>query len=143
MAEQTRSQISIAATAAEIMVVIADFDSYPQWANVKHTEVLDSDERGRATRVRFTLDAGVIKDSYVLGYTWAADDTEVSWTLVEEGTVLSAMDGSYTLAEAAGATVVTYELSVDVKLPMLGMKRKAEKTIVDTALKGLRKRVTG
>ena len=35
-----------------------------------------------------------------------------------------------------------YRLSVDIKLPMIGMmKRKAEKIIVDTALKGLKKRV--
>ena len=35
-----------------------------------------------------------------------------------------------------------YRLAVDVKIPMIGMiKRKAEKVIVDTALKGLKKRV--
>ncbi|MQA05567.1 MAG: cyclase [Streptosporangiales bacterium] len=142
MAEQTRSQISIAATPAEVMAVIADFDQYPDWANVKRTEVLATDDSGRASRVKFTLDAGVIKDTYVLAYTWA--DREVSWKLVEQGSMLSAMDGSYTLAESDGTTVVTYELSVDVKVPMIGMlKRKAEKTIVDTALNGLRKRVTG
>jgi hypothetical protein len=37
---------------------------------------------------------------------------------------------------------VHYRLAVDVKIPMIGMiKRKAEKVIVDTALKGLKKRV--
>jgi hypothetical protein len=37
---------------------------------------------------------------------------------------------------------VTYRLSVDLNIPMLGMfKRKAEKVIMDTALKGLKKRV--
>jgi len=39
---------------------------------------------------------------------------------------------------------VTYRLAVDVKIPMLGMlKRKAEKVIIDTALKELKKRVEG
>jgi hypothetical protein len=39
---------------------------------------------------------------------------------------------------------VTYELTVDLIVPMIGMiKRKAEKVIVDTALKGLKKRVEG
>jgi len=37
---------------------------------------------------------------------------------------------------------VTYTLTVDINMPMIGMfKRKAEKTIIDSALKGLRKRV--
>lgn len=144
MAEQTRSKTTVSATPAEVMAVIADLEVYPEWANVKSTEVLEQDTGGRASRVRFTLDTGVIKDTYVLGYSWAVDDSAVSWTLVEEGSMVSAMDGSYTLAAGGGGTVVTYELTVDVKLPMIGMlKRKAEKVIVDTALKGLRKRVEG
>ena len=55
--------------------------------------------------------------------------------------MLKAMDGSYTLsATADGGTEVIYELTVDLKVPMLGMlKRKAEKVIVDTALRDLKK----
>lgn len=144
MAEQTRSTITIGANRSDVMAVIADFDAYPDWANVKEVEVLDKGAGGRASRVRFTLDAGVIKDTYVLGYTWAPDDTSVSWHLAKEGSMVSAMDGSYELAGSEAATVVTYELTVDVKLPMIGLlKRKAEKVIVDTALKGLKKRVEG
>ena len=45
---------------------------------------------------------------------------------------------------ASGGTLVTYRLAVDLNIPMLGMfKRKAEKVIIDTALKGLKKRVEG
>jgi hypothetical protein len=53
------------------------------------------------------------------------------------------MDGSYDLVDNGdGTTLVTYRLAVDVKFPMIGlMKRKAEKVIVDRALKGLKKRV--
>ena len=41
-----------------------------------------------------------------------------------------------------GGTKVTYDLEVDLKIPMIGMlKRKAEKVIIDTALKELKKRV--
>jgi hypothetical protein len=37
---------------------------------------------------------------------------------------------------------VTYRLRVDVSIPMIGMlKRRAEKVIIDTALKGLKQRV--
>ena len=39
-------------------------------------------------------------------------------------------------------TTVTYTLAVDINMPMIGMfKRKAEKTIIDSALKGLKNRV--
>jgi hypothetical protein len=87
------------------------------------------------------MDAGAIKDDQVLGYTWTGEN-EVSWTLVKSQ-MLRQLDGSYVLKPAgAGATEVTYLLTVDVKIPMLGMiKRKAEKVIIDRALAGLKKRV--
>jgi hypothetical protein len=57
--------------------------------------------------------------------------------------MLRSLDGSYLLKPAGpGGTEVTYQLTVDVKIPMLGMiKRKAEKVIIDRALAGLKKRV--
>ena len=67
----------------------------------------------------------------------------VSWKLVE-GKLLKAMDGSYVLKANGAKTTVTYTLTVDVNMPMIGMfRRKAEKTIIDGALKGLKKRVEG
>ncbi len=142
MADQTRSSITIAAQPAEVMAVIADFPAYPLWTGqVKRADVLGTGPDGRAERVRFVLDAGAIKDQYTLAYTWDAD-REVRWTLAEEGTLLRTLDGSYTLAPGQAGTHVAYSLTVDLKIPMIGLiKRKAEKVIVDTALKELDRRV--
>ncbi len=107
---------------------------------MRAAEVLGQED-GRASRVRFTLDAGVVKDTYVLGYDWDGD-AAVHWHLAEPGSVISAMDGAYLLAGQGGMTETTYELSVDVRIPMPGLlKRRAEKTIIDTALQGLKNRV--
>ncbi|MGW6914024.1 SRPBCC family protein [Kitasatospora sp. NPDC054939] len=144
MAEHTRSSITIDATPAEVMAVIADFAAYPAWTGeVKEIEVLATADDGRAAEVRLLLDAGAIRDEHVLAYTWDGD-REVSWTLVRSQ-MLRSLDGSYTLAPSGkGSTEVTYQLAVDVKIPMLGMiKRKAEKVIIDRALAGLKKRVEG
>jgi len=124
------------------MAVIADFAAYPQWASaVRATEVVGEQPAGRASEVRFTLDAGVVKDTYVLGYDWDGD-AGVRWHLAEPGTVISAMDGGYFLADQGEATEATYQLAVDLRIPMPGLlKRRAEKTIIDTALKGLKNRV--
>jgi hypothetical protein len=76
----------------------------------------------------------------VLEYDWSGDD-EVSWHLVK-GKVLKGMDGTYALSDTGGQTKVDYRLAVDLNLPMIGLlKRKAEKVIIDTALKELKKRV--
>ncbi|MFE0647675.1 SRPBCC family protein [Streptomyces sp. NPDC059534] len=142
MAEHTSSSITIEAAPADVMGVIADFDRYPEWTGeVKEAEVLETDDAGRAEKVRLLLDAGAIKDDHTLAYTWTGAN-EVSWTLVKSQ-MLRSLDGSYRLAPLDGdRTQVTYQLTVDVKIPMLGMiKRKAEKVIIDRALAGLKKRV--
>jgi uncharacterized membrane protein len=142
MAAATTSSIDIAAPPERVMAVIADFESYPEWAEqVKSVEVLEPGDAGPPARVRFTMDAGPIKDSYTLDYTWATDGRAVSWTLVK-GQMQKAQDGSYTLTDGAAGTTVTYSLAVDLNIPMIGMlRRKAEKVIIDTALKGLKRRV--
>ena len=142
MAEQTSSSITISAAPATVMAVIADFESYPDWATgVKEADVLSSDSDGRAEQVKFVLNAPPIKDTYTLEYDWTGDK-QVSWKLVE-ASVLKALDGQYALTPAGeGQTEVTYRLRVDVAIPMIGMlKRRAEKVIIDTALKGLKQRV--
>ena len=145
MAERTESNTVIDAPPGAVLDVIADFDNYPEWASeVKKVAVISEDGDGWASQVEFTLDAGALKDTYVLEYDWdvAEDGTGViSWTLLSAH-VLKAMNGSYTLEAQGTATAVTYRLSVDVKIPMLGMlKRKAEKVIIETALKALKKHV--
>jgi carbon monoxide dehydrogenase subunit G len=142
MADRTSSSITINASPSEVMEVIADFPAYPGWAEgITATEVVTTAEDGRAERVRITLEAGPIKDTYVLAYDWVGDDA-VHWNLAEAGAMLTGMTGAYRLAPAEGSTEVTYELAVDVRIPMIGMvRRKAEKRIIDTALKGLKRRV--
>lgn len=142
---RTTSDIVIGAPPSRIMDVIADFDDYPTWATgVREADVLETGSDGRPERVHFVLEASPIKDQYDLGYTWDGDSS-VSWHLVERGSMLTSMDGSYELEPVdAESTRVTYQLSVDVSIPMLGMlKRKAEKVIIDTALKGLKRHVEG
>ncbi|MBC9732147.1 SRPBCC family protein [Nocardioides marmotae] len=141
MAEQTTSSITVDAAPAEVMAVIADFAAYPAWAKgVQTADVVSTYPDGRAERVFFALDVSPIKDEYTLEYQWDGD-REVTWTLVE-GKMLRALDGAYVLRDLGGSTEVTYRLALDVSIPLIGMlKRKGEKILIDTALKGLKKRV--
>jgi hypothetical protein len=127
-----------------ILAVIADFLAYPEWANgVKDIEIVDKGTGDRAKQVRFTLEAGPVKDIYVLEYTWPADGLSVSWTLIK-GQIQRAQEGSYVLHPDGDSTKVTYTLAVTLAIPMIGLfKRKAEKVIMDTALRELKRRVEG
>jgi ribosome-associated toxin RatA of RatAB toxin-antitoxin module len=146
MADRTESTIVVDAPPQAVLDVIADFEAYPEWTGaVRQAEVLQADGNGWPQRVRFTLDAGAIRDTYTLAYAWdfSEDGTGLlSWSLVE-ASVLKAMNGAYHLVAAgSGGCTVTYTLAVDVRIPMLGLlRRKAEKVIIDTALNELKKRV--
>lgn len=142
MAEQTTSSIVIEAEAADIMGVIADFPAYPEWAKgVTTADVVAEFPDGRAEQVYFELDVSPIRDEYTLEYVWNGHHM-VTWTLVH-GKMLRSLDGAYLLRELGdGRTEVTYRLSLDVSIPLIGMlKRKGEKILIDAALKGLKKRV--
>jgi ribosome-associated toxin RatA of RatAB toxin-antitoxin module len=142
MSDQTSSSIVVQAAPGAVMDVIADFDAYPAWAKgVKQASVLSTTPAGRAEQVRFSLDVAPIKDQYTLAYTWDGD-RRVTWTLVE-ASLLRELDGEYALRDVGGgSTEVTYTLRLDLSIPVIGMlKRKGERILIDTALKGLRTRV--
>lgn len=145
MPDQSTQSIVIDAPPERIMAVIADLESYPEWTKaVRKTEVLARDAAGNAQRVRLTLDAGPVQDVYTLHYDWARDGLSVRWRLVE-GQMQRSQNGSYVLRQLDGSsTEVTYHLSVELALPMIGqLRRKAEKIIMDTALKELKRRAEG
>lgn len=142
MAQLSTQSIVINAPAESIMAVIADFEAYPQWAgSIKSATPVEDSDDGLAARVTFSMDAGLIKDNYILDYDWSGYPNVVSWSLVE-GQMQKAQLGSYSLNEQGASTTTTYTLEVELNIPMLGMmKRKAEKVIMDTALRELKRRV--
>lgn len=133
--------VHMAATPGEIIAVIADVPAYPEWISyVRAADVLATDERGRPASVRFSIDAAMVKDSCVFRYEWRGDG-EVSWWLTE-GSVLTAMDGSYRVRPADGGAHVDHSLSLDLNLPMAGLfARKAGRSIMEAGLRELKKRV--
>ena len=96
MPDESTQSIVIDADPAQIMAVIADFANYPLWTgSVKQAGVVEDGPDGRARRVAFNLDAGIVRDQYELAYVWTGDEV-VEWDLVE-GQMMRAQHGSYTL----------------------------------------------
>jgi ribosome-associated toxin RatA of RatAB toxin-antitoxin module len=144
MADTSTQSIVIAAPPERVAEVIAAFEKYPQWVEaVKTIEVVEQYEDGYASQVHFVLDAGPVVDDYTLQYEYAEDLSRIQWHLVAPSKLQRQQTGSYDIEGAAdGTSTVTYTLSVELAIPMLGMlKRKAEKRIMDTALRELKRRV--
>jgi uncharacterized membrane protein len=144
MADTSTQSIQVHAPLDRVAGVISDFRRYPEWADaMKQVEVLEEYEDGYAARVRFVIDAGVLADDYSLDYEYAEDLSHIEWSLVEPSKTQKSQRGSYDLVDNGdGTTTVTYTLEVELSIGMLGMfRRKAEKMIMDTALKTLKRRV--
>jgi uncharacterized membrane protein len=144
MTDTSTQSITIAAPPDKVAEVICDFARYPEWVSaMKSVEVVEEYEDGYASQVRFALDASVLTDEYTLQYEYAEDISRIEWHLVEPTKLQKRQDGSYDIvAGPDGTTTVTYSLAVDVNLGMFGMFRsKAEKAIMDFALRDLKRRV--
>lgn len=143
MAEPSSSRMTVTADKSTVIKVLADFASYPEWAGgLKEAEVVSSYPDGQAERVSFLIDAGPVRDRYSLCYEWAED--RVSFALAESGSVIKGLNGTFRLAESNGGTEVSYELSADLKIPMMNMfGNRMEKMILQNTLKDLKKRVDG
>jgi len=144
MADTSTQSIQVHAPLAKVAAVICDFPAYPEWAEaIKQVTIAEEYEDGYAAQVTFRIDAGVMADEYTLEYAYAEDLSRIEWHLVAPSKTQKSQEGSYDLVEAAdGSTTVTYSLAVELAIGMLGMfRRKAEKIIMDTALKQLKRRV--
>jgi len=142
MAESTVHSIEIDAPAAACFEVAVDVESYPEWASgVKRVEVLETDAEGRPQRAAFVLEGFVKEISYELTYDYDPP-YRMSWK-ADPSPDIAMLEGSYTFTETEdGATEVVYALSVIPSFTLPGfVRRQAEKQIVTTALRGLRRRV--
>lgn len=143
MAEATVESIEMKATPEAVFAVAADLDSYPEWAiGLKEIEVLESDGEGRATRARFVVDGMIKEIAYTLSYTYE-EPFAMRWRAEPGSNDIKELEGSYTFREAGeGLTEVVYALKVEPSFTIPGfLRRQAEKQLVATALRGLRKRV--
>lgn len=144
MTDTSTQSIVIAATPERIAEVVCDFGAYPEWVSaVKAVDVVEEYEDGYASQVHFVIDAGALADEYTLRYEYSEDLTRIEWELVAPSKMQRSQRGSYDIvANGDGASTVTYTLAVDLTIAMLGMlKRKAEKKVMDSALKELKRRV--
>ncbi|MBC7464153.1 MAG: SRPBCC family protein [Actinobacteria bacterium] len=140
MSELSSSSISIEAPLSEVLAVLTDIAAYPTWSSsIKSVEVLTKDETGRTSTAKLAIDAGPLKDRVTLEYDWSGAPARISFSMVDAD-LLTAMEGAYIVSTVdEDTTQVTYELHVDVSMPIPSIMRKnAEKATIETALKQLK-----
>lgn len=140
MAEEAHERISVAVAPDRCWEVATDYERYPTWAkDVKHAAVLDRDDEGRGRRVEYRVAGFGRSIRYVLEYDYGEAPRAFSWKLLE-GDMLRRLDGRYGFEAEDGGTRVTYDLTIDLAMPLPGLiKRRAAGMIMGTALRELKK----
>ena len=140
MSDLSSSTITIDSPLADVQAALFALGQYPTWSSaIKSSEVVESDDQGRATKVKMTIDAGMMKDRVILDYDWSKAPGQLSFSL-DDADLLTGMDGSYSIkAIDEDTTQVTYQLGVSLSMPIPAMMRqKAEKATIDQALAQLK-----
>ncbi len=140
MTDLSKSLISIDAPIADVQKALFDLDKYPEWSTqIKSAEALARDDQGRITKVKMSIDAGMMKDRLTLDYDWSQAPNKLAFSL-DEADLLTGMDGIYTIKSIdEDTTEVSYELEVSLSMPVPAMMRqKAEKATIDAALAQLK-----
>jgi hypothetical protein len=140
MSDRVSETIEIAAPPEAVLAILLDFPDYPAWApDLKAVEVLEQDDQGRGTAVRFRAAGMGRSTSYVLRYDHSEPNV-LAWAL-SEGDITRKLDGSYTLVATEGGTEVRYELEAELIIPLPGfVKRRTQGKIMHSALAELKAR---
>ena len=142
--EHAEGSIEIRAPLEDVMVVLEDYEAYPEWAEVKRVDVRQRGEGGRATEVAFEVDIPVLgRAEYTLSYRYAPGDTGLSWVTKDARGAIRDIRGEYLLDEVGPSiTRVTYRLAVEIGVLVPGFVRtEGARRVIENALERLKRRV--
>jgi ribosome-associated toxin RatA of RatAB toxin-antitoxin module len=139
--ERATETIVVAADPGTLFAVAVDLEDYPEWvADLKSVSVTERDRKGRPLVATFRAAAFGRSSTYTLRYDYGQAPTVLSWVMVE-GDLTSKLDGSYRFEPTEGGTLVTYQLEVELRVPIPGfVKQRAAQRIQGTALRELKAR---
>lgn len=134
------AEVDIAATPAEILDVIADLRSYPDWSSLhKRTSIDQTWPDGRPKRATLAVTVMGLADEVVLDYEWGEDSA--SWSMVKSSQQKD-QRGRYSITVRGAVSHVHFDLLIDPALPVPGfLIRQIMKKSVSAATDGLKKRV--
>ena len=141
MVDSGSESVVVAAGLDACFAMTIDFEKYPEWAHdVKQATVLTRDTSGRPTVVEFRASALGRSTHYTLEYDYALAPNKLSWHM-SDGDIMRSIVGSYAFEPAGTSTRITYDLAVELVIPLPGfVKRRAEMRILST-LKELKTRI--
>ncbi len=139
MAQRATESIVVNAPPEVVYSVVTDFANYVHWlSDFKRVEVLERDTLGRPLEVEFRAAAFGRSTTYTLRYDYSHAPEELRWTQTE-GDLTESLRGQYRFEPAGAGTKVTYDLEVELMVPIPAfIKARAAQRIQTQALRELK-----
>jgi carbon monoxide dehydrogenase subunit G len=140
--QRATESIAVDAPPEAVFRVVTDFDRYNDWlSDVKRIEVLERDATGRPLEIEFRAAAFGRSTVYALRYDYAGAPESLSWHQTR-GDLTSAMNGQYRFEPQGAGTLLTYDLEVELLVPIpTFIRSRAAHRIQTQALRELRAQV--
>jgi ribosome-associated toxin RatA of RatAB toxin-antitoxin module len=141
VSQRATESIVVNASPDVVYAVVTDFADYMNWVgDLKRIEVLERDSDGRPLEVEFRAAAFGRSTTYALRYDYSRAPELLSWSQTR-GDLTEMMRGQYRFEAVGGGTRVTYDLEVELLVPIPAfVKARAAQRIQTQALGELKAR---
>jgi ribosome-associated toxin RatA of RatAB toxin-antitoxin module len=132
--------VEVAADAATIMAIVADFEAYPQWnEEVKGLWVLARYDDGRPSQLR--LDASYSGfDGTFIQAVYYPSATQIQ-TVLQQGDLFTRQDQLFSVVEIGPTTLLTVDMDVETEMSVpKPMVKKAVNSALDYLADNLKRR---
>ncbi len=118
MAQRAIESIQVNAAPATLFEVVCDFERYPEWVDdLKRIEIFERDAEGRPLEVEFRAAAFGRSTTYTFRYDYSRAPQQLDWHQTS-GDLTETMTGQYRFDASGAGTRVTYELEVELRVPI-------------------------
>ena len=139
MTQRATESITVNASPETIYAVVTSFEHYADWvSDLKRIDVVSRDDQGRGLEVEFRAAAFGRSTTYTLHYDYSKAPRELSWRQIQ-GDLTETLNGRYTFDADGDETKVTYDLEVELLVPIpTFIKSRAAYRIQTQALRELK-----
>ena len=132
--------VEVAADAATIMAIVADFEAYPQWNDeVKGVWILHRYDDGRPSQLR--LDASYSGfDGTFIQAVYYPSPTQIQ-TVLQQGDLFTKQEQVFSVVEMGPTSLLTVDMDIETQMPVpKPMVKKAVNDALDYLADNLKRR---
>ena len=132
--------VEVAADAATILAIVADFEAYPQWNDgVKGLWVLARYDDGRPSQLRLDAKYEAIEDSLIQAV-YYPNPNQIQ-TVLQQGNLFKKQEQLFSVVDTGASSLLTVDLDVEPSLPIPGpMVKQMANSVLDYLAENLKKR---